>query len=80
MPLFTSAAQTSRNTINSKLARRAEALKHAPVFSADEHQKFLNATGQSTCGAAFQPLLMLGDAQQRRLWRIFKRKYGLPRP
>ena len=54
MPPFTSAAQTSRNTITSKLARRAEALKHAPAFLADEHQKYLNATGQSTCGAASQ--------------------------
>lgn len=41
---FTSEAQTSRNTIHSKLARRAEALKHAPAFSADEHQQYLNAT------------------------------------
>ncbi|KAF8270691.1 amidase signature domain-containing protein [Lactarius quietus] len=41
---FTSEAQTSRNTISSKRARRAEALKHAPPFSADEHQKYLNAT------------------------------------
>ena len=50
---LTSEAQTSRNTIVSKLARRAEALKHAPVFSADEHQKYLNATGLSAYGAAF---------------------------
>ncbi|KAN0132779.1 Amidase signature domain containing protein [Lactarius tabidus] len=44
MSPFSGDAQISRNTISSKRARRAEALKHAPAFSADEHQKYLNAT------------------------------------
>ncbi|KAH9057421.1 amidase [Lactarius vividus] len=43
-PFTTREAQTSRNTIDSKRARRAEAVKYAPAFSADEHQKYLNAT------------------------------------
>ncbi|KAI9509118.1 amidase [Russula earlei] len=33
-----------RKTIEDKRARRTDALKHAPAFSAEEHQRYLNAT------------------------------------
>ncbi|KAI0278662.1 amidase signature domain-containing protein, partial [Russula brevipes] len=33
-----------RETIEAKRARRTDALQHAPAFSAEEHQRYLNAT------------------------------------
>ncbi len=45
MWFFTSPRNPYRETIEAKRLRRAEALKHAPDFSAEEHQEFLDATG-----------------------------------
>ena len=42
---FAGSKSTSREAIRSKRAHRDDALKHAPAFSAEEHQKYLNATG-----------------------------------
>ena len=45
------AAQASRETIESKRAHRADALSLAPVFSENEHQKYLDSTGEWSFGA-----------------------------
>ncbi|KAI9440853.1 amidase [Lactarius indigo] len=39
-------AQPYRSTIESKRARRTDALGHAPAFSENEHQKYLDATAK----------------------------------
>ena len=44
-PFTDTAAQPYYVTIESKRARRAEALAHAPAFSKDKHQDYLDATG-----------------------------------
>ncbi|KAH9991131.1 amidase signature domain-containing protein [Russula vinacea] len=44
MWFFTSPRNPYRETIEAKRSRRADALGHAPAFSADRHQKYLNAT------------------------------------
>ncbi len=44
-PFTDAVAQPYRDTIESKRARRADALRHAPAFSEDKHQKYLDATG-----------------------------------
>lgn len=47
MWFFTSSRNPYRETIEAKRTRRADALKHAPAFSAEKHQKFLNVTGNA---------------------------------
>jgi hypothetical protein len=42
---FSSPRNPYRETIEAKRARRAEAIKLAPPFKPEEHQKYLNATG-----------------------------------
>ena len=44
-PFADAAAQPYRETIESKRAHRADALSHAPAFSEDKHQKYLDVTG-----------------------------------
>ena len=44
-PFTAAGTQPYRETIESKRARRADALSHAPAFSEDKHQKYLDATG-----------------------------------
>ncbi|KAH9057420.1 amidase [Lactarius vividus] len=45
-PFTDAAAQPYRSTIESKRARRAVALGHAPPFIEDKHQKYLDATAK----------------------------------
>jgi hypothetical protein len=45
MWFFTSPRNPYRETIEAKRTRRTDALKHAPAFSAEKHQEFLNVTG-----------------------------------
>jgi hypothetical protein len=42
---FSSPRNPYRQTIEAKRARRAEAIELAPPFKPEEHQKYLNATG-----------------------------------
>ena len=42
---FSSTRNPYRETIEAKRAHRADVLKLAPPFSAEQHQKYLNATG-----------------------------------
>ena len=59
MWFFASPRNPYRETIEAKRTRRADALKHAPAFSAKEHQKFLDVTGNGfhdanySCGLIF---------------------------
>jgi len=43
-------------TITAKRAHRDEAIKLAPPFKSEEHQKYLNATGNYTHFALILPL------------------------
>ncbi|SRR5216684_4466037 len=45
MWFFTSPRNPYRETIEAKRTRRAEALKHAPAFLTEVHQKYLDVTG-----------------------------------
>jgi hypothetical protein len=45
MWFFTSPRNPFRETIETKRKRRADALKHAPAYSAGVHQKYLDVTG-----------------------------------
>jgi hypothetical protein len=45
MWFFTSPRNPYRETIEAKRTHRADALKHAPAFSAEKHQEFLDVTG-----------------------------------
>jgi hypothetical protein len=45
MWFFTSPRNPYRETIEAKRSRRAAALEHAPAFSAEKHQKYLDVTG-----------------------------------
>ena len=42
---FASPRNPYDETIKAKRSRRADAVEHAPVFSAEKHQKYLDVTG-----------------------------------
>jgi hypothetical protein len=42
---FASPRNPYHETIKAKRSRRADAVEHAPVFSAEKHQKYLDVTG-----------------------------------
>jgi hypothetical protein len=45
MWFFASPRNPYRETVEAKRKRRADALKHAPAYTAGVHQKYLEATG-----------------------------------
>jgi hypothetical protein len=71
---FSSHRNPYRETIEAKRARRAEAIKLAPPFNPEEHQKYLNATGNCTVlHLAFMPPLAPRLASPRSAESIFFR-------
>ena len=57
MWFFTSPRNPYRETIEAKRTRRADALKHAPTFSTEKHQEFLDVTGNGF----FMKLILAAD-------------------
>jgi len=55
---FSSIRNPYRETIEAKRAHRADVLKLAPPFSAEQHQKYLNATGTVQCGSSMLRLAL----------------------